>query len=847
MKGAKPDMKISKLLSVILGFTVISASIPYSTAIADTSNGDDPNASVNNETIDCLPNYISQAYDMTDVVEVSELNATDEYSVTFLNNDDTYSLLQFMTPIKYYDSNSSSYRFIDNEIINSKETGYEFENKANSFLSLFPYSSSDGIVFKDSDYSVKMIPVSNNNNSADKVVSDYNSECEFISYGDVYGTNTDLRYYIENNGLKETLILNECPDFSTYSFELQVEGLEIKEQSGSSIILYDIETGEEILKLNPVFIQDSSDYFNTTYNNTYSVETIDYNNYLVTVNMDEEFLNSDETVYPCTVDPTIYYTRMGTLSGSYATQSGNTVLSNYYQAGSFNGVGECITYIKVNGLENKKWLNPNNILECTMTFKDCSAGYYNSGTITCYDSNSILNVNNVSYSQLVSAIGMTVDSVAVSSVDCYYDFDITYLLKKWISNQIGQGGFTYNYGCIFRGNSNLIGRRAYGDGTTSHPYIEIKFTHDYTIENGIYKISSATNQKYIQNNGLSQNVTATSTTISESGKWRIKNDGNGLYTIQPYNDSSKYLYVSSTNANTNLTISSSEFKWYITANNNGTFRLMPAPSASVSTASTYSSGNVVLSDYSNDTTKNWEIKPLYHFDLVHYYDNGHEVRFGNSATNIASYQDVVSKIQMNLFGLKTDSSIQSYTSCADNCTGTPVVYSDTVTGCVHSTEHKSRYAIYSDIISQFSSGTNTLSRVAWTGHALTDNQSASYSSGNTIVVTIGMVTDSSHNNLSDDVIRKERIFTLLHESSHQLGAPDHYCYNPSSTTGCSNPNCWRCYRHLSQLPDCAMSYRMYDLESKLNNDNMYDIFCDECMSSTNSKGIVTHLEDHHVN
>ena len=303
-------MKISKLLSVFLGLTVISASMPYSTAIAVTSNGNEPDVSANNTLIEFLPDYISQAYDMTNVVEVSELNATDEYSVTFLNNDGTYSLLQFMTPIKYYDSNSSSYRFIDNEIISSKETGYEFENKANSFSSMFPYSSSDGIVFKDSDYSVKMIPVSNNNNSADKVVSDYNSECEFISYGDVYGTNTDLRYYIENNGLKETLILNECPDFSTYSFELQVEGLEIKEQSGSSIILYDIETGEETLKLNPVFIQDSSDYFNTTYNNTYSVETIDYNNYLVTVNMDEEFLNSDETVYPCTDDPTIYYTRM---------------------------------------------------------------------------------------------------------------------------------------------------------------------------------------------------------------------------------------------------------------------------------------------------------------------------------------------------------------------------------------------------------------------------------------------------------------------------------------------------------------------------------------------------------
>ena len=776
VKGAKLDMKISKLLSVILGFTVISASIPYSTAIADTSNGSDPNASVNNKTIDCLPNYISQAYDMTNVVEVSELNATDEYSVTFLNNDGTYSLLQFMTPIKYYDSNSSSYRFIDNEIISSKKTGYEFENKANSFLSMFPFSSSDGVIFKDSDCSVKMIPVSNNTNSADKVVSDYNSEYEYISYGDVYGANTDLRYYIENNGLKETLVLNECPDFSTYSFELQLEGLEIKEQSGSSIILYDIETGEETLKLNPVFIQDSSDYFKTTYNNTYSVKAIDCNNYLVTVNLDSEFLNSDEIVYPCTVDPTIYYTRMGTLSGSYATQSGNTVLSNYYQAGSFNGVGECITYIKVNGLENKKWLNPDNILECTMTFKDCSAGYYNSGTITCYDSNSKLNVNNVSYSQLVSAIGMTVDSVAVSSTDCYYDFDITYLLKKWISNQIGQGGFTYNYGCIFRGNSNLIGRRAYGDGTTSHPYIEIKFTRDYTIENGIYKISSASNQKYIQNNGLSQNITATSTTISNSGKWKITNDGDGLYTIQPYNDSSKYLYVNSTNANTNLTVSSTAFKWYITANNNGTFRLMPASSASVSTAAAYSSGNVILSEYTNANDKNWNIDLLYFANVDNYFDNGYSVRYGE--TNNASqailngYMEAISDRYRELLGLDFIYSTNYYNSGVDQCKGT-VTSSNIDSLCGHTSNHTGYQSVKSSFTSD-SSASNTLTAAYWTGHKIdttgmaggyTTSYNRSFSSGFRIyMLELCNSTNREYNSKS----------VLMHELNHQYGAPDHY-------------------------------------------------------------------------
>lgn len=836
MKGAKLGMKISKLLSVILGFTVISASIPYSTAIAVTSNGSGLNVSMNNTSIDCLPNYISQAYDMTNVVEVSDLDATDEYSITFLNNDGTYSLLQFMTPIKYYDSNSNSYRFIDNEIVTSKETGYEFENKANSFSSMFPCSSSDGVVFKDSDYSVKMIPVSDNDNSADKVVSDYNSECEYISYGNVYGTDTDLRYYIENNGLKETLVLNDRPDFSTYSFKLQLEGLEIKEHSGSSIILYDIETGEETLKLNPVFIQDSSDYFNTTYNNTYSVEAIDYNDYLVTVNLDAEFLNSDEIVYPCTVDPTIYYTRMGTLSGSYATQSGNTVLSNYYQAGSFNGVGECITYIKVNGLENKKWLNPNNILECIMTFKDCSAGYYNSGTITCYDSNSILNVNNVSYSQLVSALGMTIDSVGVSNVDCYYDFDITYLLKKWISNQIGQGGFTYNYGCIFRGDSTLLGRRAYSDGTTYHPYIEIKFTRDYTIENGIYKISSASNQKYIQNNGLSQNVTATSTTISNSGKWRITNDGDGLYTIQPYDDLSKYLYVSSTNANTNLTVSSSAFKWYITANNNGTFRLMPATSASVSTAASYSSGNVILSDYTNANDKNWNINLLYFANVDNYFDNGYSVRYGE--TNNASqailngYMEAISDRYRELLGLDFIYSTNYYNSGVDQCKGT-VTSSNIDSLCGHTSNHTGYQSVKSSFISD-SSASNTLTAAYWTGHKIdttgmggvyTTSYNRSFSSGYRIyMLELCNSTNREYNSKS----------VLMHELNHQYGAPDHYHEILADGTCRGGAICSVCGSN-PRPSTCIMCQGRMDITS----DN---VICDGCKGQ-----MITHLEGHHIN
>ena len=113
--------------------------------------------------------------------------------------------------------------------------------------------------------------------------------------------------------------------------------------------------------------------------------------------------------------------------------------------------------------ENKKrWLNPNKIIEADLKLRDCSSGNYNSGTITCYDSNSILNVNNVTYSQLVSSIISTPkDTVSVSAANIEYSFNITGLMKDWIRDQIGQGGFSYDYGFILRGNSSLVNRKAY--------------------------------------------------------------------------------------------------------------------------------------------------------------------------------------------------------------------------------------------------------------------------------------------------------------------------------------------------------------------------------------------------
>ena len=81
----------------------------------------------------------------------------------------------------------------------------------------------------------------------------------------------------------------------------------------------------------------------------------------------------------------------------------------------------------------------------------------------------------------------------------------------------------------------------------------------------------------------------------------------------------------------------------------------------------------------------------------------------------------------------------------------------------------------------------------------------------------------------------DRMFTLLHEVSHQLDAPDHYCYGKEQGAQCSNPSCDSCYVEYPGNRACIMS-EVCDI-STLNDDALY---CDDCEALIRS-----HLADHH--
>ena len=224
------------------------------------------------------------------------------------------------------------------------------------------------------------------------------------------------------------------------------------------------------------------------------------------------------------------------------------------------------------------------------------------------------------------------------------------------------------------------------------------------------------------------------------------------------------------------------------------------------------------------------------FTMRNYVDRGYRVRF-DGYSNVYTYNSVVSAKFEQFFGLSCSCQYVLHTSSADNCKIArfgSVASDNLVAGCPHSSSHLTPTAMR-DVMGN---GTNVISRILWTGHIMTGNPASnSVSSRYSVIATPKhTTTGSTYTNKSDAEVRKESIFTLMHELSHQLGAPDHYCYGiPDGSKVCSNTSCDICYMGRETMRSCMMTYR-YDIEAT-DEDVLY---CSSCLQI-----IAAHLTDHH--
>lgn len=397
------------------------------------------------------------------------------------------------------------------------------------------------------------------------------------------------------------------------------------------------------------------------------------------------------------------------------------------------------------------------------------------------------------------ALVMIVVSIPVTSLDASAaDEDFSGI---WLFNNV-----KYDKKYIHINNNNTMT----GEGETIelHEYNKYWALRWYIISvgNGYYKIESVYSDKVLTaptgyNNDI---VTQTTYTGANTQQWRFIKQSDGSYKISPKSNSNCFLVAGPLydKADQDLEIQSAQ----------------------------------------SDGTDKWnliDINYQYHVAIRHYYDFGYIDRFFNVSSDIEDYQEVCSAILSELFNVKVSYSAKLFESSADLCA---YDYSS-VTSCA---THKTRERLRSGMIFQYDIGNLTTARVIWTGHKLEESQSSYQSGSETIVMTIGMVTDSQNNysNYSNSYIFNQRILTLLHETSHFLGALDHRC-NKDPIFNCSNPGCYNCYVLSEQQGLCVMKDPILDWNTRLLNRNWVGIYCNYCMSSTNKHGIPKHLSEHH--
>ncbi len=219
----------------------------------------------------------------------------------------------------------------DSVIINR---GYLYENGNNDYKAYFSEDSTKGLLLVDkNDKEVRLVPNGKKVVGAvNQVESDMNLVDSF-EYDGIYGTDTVLRFLPQLNGCKEEIVLSSYQGISDFSFTLYTqEGTIAAINSNGEVEIIDSVTKDIITTFVAPFANDSSGGLDITSEHytdcTYELEMITQGEYLLTISVPKEYLESENTVYPVIIDPTTDNISMYLDTSVYSALSDNPQGSN---------------------------------------------------------------------------------------------------------------------------------------------------------------------------------------------------------------------------------------------------------------------------------------------------------------------------------------------------------------------------------------------------------------------------------------------------------------------------------------------------------------------------------------
>lgn len=520
------------------------------------------------EYVYSIPTELISEENMDEYGHVARVFAAegDMNEICILNEDGSNSVYIFDYPVKYVDDSDGKIKDKSNKLYNSKRNNYLYVNEDNDVRTVFPKKIIKHPVITtigDYEISIGIITDSKYPKKGELVGESY------VLYKEAFGENTAIGYKVEFDGYKEEVIIYSENAPKIYSFEIKCEGLILNNVNGTLTFVDEV-SGDIVFTSDPLYIYDSSVQENGYIDTTYEVKKVDDYEYVMTIELNETFLQTEGLTYPIYIDPSIKYNDRDYIHDApiYTARAdeacGNHLVSYVGKYEDAYGVGRLLVRfpeMRESGSVFRS-LDADEVISVKMYLYNSARGSY-TATIKAYQflgtigwDESTVTWNNAG----ANSLGDLQASVGISSTTSgYYAFDITDAAKLWVGN-LRTADYRSQEGIIFlnANESDINYARSFrmsNFGASYTPYIIVNYSK--TIDDGTYYIQNVGTGRYIDVEGPS---TAEGAIIQQwdlhagnQARWVIARQTDGYYTIKSLY-SNKYIGVEDSSIYNNAAI-----------------------------------------------------------------------------------------------------------------------------------------------------------------------------------------------------------------------------------------------------------------------------------------------------
>lgn len=230
------------------------------------------------------------------------------------------------SPIHYFNISENRLRRIDNTLERQSNRISEndfigYENKYNSFKVRFAENIADSNIMRveKNGYEMYLKLLDRNTDESSYTIhknilasiipnKKFDGLSSEIKYDEVYD-NVDFEYELNSNKIKENITIKTRTNTYNFAFKIYTKGLRVvlnekeiefiaTEASGGK------ETGDVVFTMPAAYMYDKNNI--TSSDIKYSLESVNVNEYILKVNPDKCWIDSQERVFPITIDPSIY-------------------------------------------------------------------------------------------------------------------------------------------------------------------------------------------------------------------------------------------------------------------------------------------------------------------------------------------------------------------------------------------------------------------------------------------------------------------------------------------------------------------------------------------------------------